>query len=416
MSANIIQYLPQLLRKLKSIRGSKKIVFTNGCFDILHRGHVEYLHKARMCGDVLVVGLNSDTSVRRLKGPARPVVPLGDRATVLAALQYVDFVIPFSDDTPLKLIQAIRPDVLVKGADWKEENIVGAELVRSYGGHVARVQLTPGRSTSSLIDVIRAMPRTGHPHTDETPQVLIVIPARYASSRFPGKPLADLGGKPVLQHVHEKAVAAIGTIADWKVVIATDDKRILKAARDFGAQSLMTSRTCKSGSDRCAEVTQYFPSHSIVVNLQGDEPFQAPANIKLAVNALTSSSCPVSTLAVECAAKDIQNPGVTKVAVSKDRAIYFSRSPIPFYRDAKPGDQTQVYKHLGLYVFRRSFLLEYSKWPATALEQAEKLEQLRILENDHPIAVAVTPYDSIGIDTPADLARARRLLLASQNR
>lgn len=129
----------------------KRIVFTNGVFDILHRGHVEYLAKAKSFGDVLVVGLNSDASVRRLKGKDRPVQTQRDRAAILLALRSVDHVVLFSSDTPAKLISLVKPDVLVKGADYKESEIVGAEFVRSYGGKVRRVRLTPGRSTTHII-------------------------------------------------------------------------------------------------------------------------------------------------------------------------------------------------------------------------------------------------------------------------
>jgi len=138
-----------LLRRLR--RSSKKIVFTNGVFDILHRGHVEYLAKAKSFGDVLIVGINSDASVRRLKGPKRPIQKLADRAAILSALEAVDYVIPFSEGTPAKLIEKVKPDVLVKGADYKMSEIVGADIVHAYGGSVRRVRLTPGRSSSTLM-------------------------------------------------------------------------------------------------------------------------------------------------------------------------------------------------------------------------------------------------------------------------
>jgi rfaE bifunctional protein nucleotidyltransferase chain/domain len=132
-------------------RAGKRVVFTNGVFDILHRGHVEYLAKARSCGDLLIVGLNTDASVRRLKGKGRPLQLQRDRATVLAALKAVDYVILFDEDTPAELIARIRPDILVKGADYRLSEIVGADLVRSYGGKVKRIRLTPGRSTSAIV-------------------------------------------------------------------------------------------------------------------------------------------------------------------------------------------------------------------------------------------------------------------------
>lgn len=141
------------MRRLK--RSRKKLVFTNGVFDILHRGHVEYLTKAKSFGDVLIVGVNSDASVRRLKGAERPVQKLADRAAILMALEAVDYVIPFSEDTPAKLIEKVRPDVLVKGADYKLSEIVGADFVHSYGGRVRRVRLTPGRSSSALLKKLK---------------------------------------------------------------------------------------------------------------------------------------------------------------------------------------------------------------------------------------------------------------------
>ncbi len=135
----------------------KRIVFTNGCFDLLHPGHVIYLQKAREFGDVLVVGLNDDDSVRRLKGRARPINPLQDRACMLSALRAVDLVIPFAQDTPLVLIRRLRPDVLVKGGDYRTAEIVGADDVRGSGGEVAVIPFVRGYSTTSLIARIRAL-------------------------------------------------------------------------------------------------------------------------------------------------------------------------------------------------------------------------------------------------------------------
>ncbi len=133
----------------------KTVVFTNGCFDILHRGHVEYLTKARELGDALIVGMNEDASVVRLKGPRRPVVPLDDRAVVLAALAVVDLVVPFGEDTPLELIKALVPDILVKGADWPIDKVVGKDIVEAAGGSVQTITFLPDRSTTSIIDRIR---------------------------------------------------------------------------------------------------------------------------------------------------------------------------------------------------------------------------------------------------------------------
>ncbi len=139
---------------LETLRNTRKprVVFTNGCFDLVHQGHVEYLSKARDLGDLLIVGINSDDSVKRLKGPSRPVSSLESRATVLAAFAFVDYVVAFDEDTPLNLIHEIHPDILVKGADYDRQNVVGADYVESYGGHVELISLVPGQSTTNLIN------------------------------------------------------------------------------------------------------------------------------------------------------------------------------------------------------------------------------------------------------------------------
>lgn len=141
--------LKPLLARLR--KSKKTIVFTNGVFDIIHRGHVTYLTKAKSHGDILIVGLNTDASVRRLKGKNRPINNQRDRAVVLGALKPVDFVVLFGEDTPEKLIKQIKPDILVKGADYKLSEIVGASFVKSYGGNVKRVPLVSGRSTTKTI-------------------------------------------------------------------------------------------------------------------------------------------------------------------------------------------------------------------------------------------------------------------------
>lgn len=157
----------ELLKRLARLRSEgKQIVFTNGCFDILHRGHVEYLSAARALGDILVVGLNSDDSVRRLKGPGRPINPVEDRAAILDALRAVDFVTVFDEDTPYQLIEAIKPDVLVKGGDYTVETIVGADLVQAQGGRVVIVPLLAGRSTSGLLARLGARSQQDHGHTE----------------------------------------------------------------------------------------------------------------------------------------------------------------------------------------------------------------------------------------------------------
>jgi len=149
----------QDLKKLKNLipylkARNKKIVFTNGCFDLLHWGHVKYLQDAKKKGDLLIVGINSDASVKRIKEKKRPVVNEKDRLRLVASLESVDYVVLFKEDTPLKIIKFIKPDVLVKGADWNRDNIVGKDFVRSYGGSVSTIKLVKGYSTSNLIKKI----------------------------------------------------------------------------------------------------------------------------------------------------------------------------------------------------------------------------------------------------------------------
>ena len=160
MLCNKIKTLPELLNALKSLKQKKKkVVFTNGCFDILHAGHASYLATAKSMGDILVIGLNSDSSVKKLKGRSRPVVSQKNRAIVLGALWAVDFVVIFNELTPIKLIKAIKPDVLVKGGDWKKENIIGADFIESYGGKVRSLEYIKGLSTRGIVK--RIMSQTG---------------------------------------------------------------------------------------------------------------------------------------------------------------------------------------------------------------------------------------------------------------
>ncbi len=240
------------------------------------------------------------------------------------------------------------------------------------------------------------------------PRILGVIPARFASSRFPGKALATIAGKSMLQHVYERASQARYLS---KLIIATDDERICEAARSFDAPVRMTRSDHLSGTDRVAEVASA-EAAELVVNIQGDEPLIDPAAIDAAALALVSDA----DLAMGTLKKSIQdpaeiaNPNVVKVVTNfEGDALYFSRSPIPFVRD---GSAT-YYKHIGLYVYRREFLLRYSDLPVGPLEQVERLEQLRALENGYRIRVVETEYDSLGVDTPEDLERVTSLFEAS---
>jgi len=233
-----------------------------------------------------------------------------------------------------------------------------------------------------------------------------VIPARFASSRFPGKPLAIIAGKPMLQHVYERASQARYLS---KLIVATDDERIYKAARSFGAPALMTRADHLSGTDRVAEAASSDPA-TVIVNIQGDEPLIDPAAIDAAALALLDDpDLPMATLkkAIEDP-REIDDPNVVKVVTNlAGDAIYFSRCRIPFTRD--DGRGVLYYKHLGLYVYRREFLLAYSNLPVGPLERRERLEQLRALENGHRVRVVETEYESLGVDTPEDLERVSAL-------
>ena len=235
-----------------------------------------------------------------------------------------------------------------------------------------------------------------------------VIPARYASSRFPGKPLADILTKPMIQWVYERACRA--KLLE-KVVVATDDQRIFDAVTNFNGNVVMTSPTAANGTERIAEVTQNLDA-KLIVNIQGDEPLIDPDVIdQLVVLMKENPAAPVGTLVKKIEdAENLINPNIPKVVVDKDfYALYFSRSIIPFHRDR--ADQRKwirnekYYQHIGLYIYRREFLLKFVKLPMSNLERIERLEQLRILENGYKIKVALTETDSIGVDVPSDIDR-----------
>ncbi len=236
-------------------------------------------------------------------------------------------------------------------------------------------------------------------------KILGVIPARFASSRFPGKAIARIAGKSMLQHVYERVSMSRYLTS---IMIATDDERILAEARSFGAPVRMTRPDHPSGTDRVAEVASAMESE-LVVNIQGDEPLIDPAAIDAAILPMAADpEIPMGTLKKRIEdPREIGDPNVVKVVTdSAGNAIYFSRSTIPYARD---GAHTAHYKHVGLYVYRREFLLGYSDLPVGPLERAERLEQLRALENGYPIRVVETEYESLGVDTPADLERVTTL-------
>ncbi len=230
-------------------------------------------------------------------------------------------------------------------------------------------------------------------------RILGVIPARYASSRFPGKALVEIAGRTMLEHVWERASQARYLTS---LVIATDDERIRSAAEGFKARVLMTRDDHASGTDRVAEAASA-SNAQYIVNIQGDEPLIDPAAIDAAVlGVLDAEDVQMATLKKRIErAEEIHNPNVVKVVTdSKGDAIYFSRSPIPFAREA--ADETAYFKHIGLYVYQRDFLLAYPDLPVGPLERSERLEQLRALENGHKIRVVETDYESLGVDTPED--------------
>jgi len=234
-------------------------------------------------------------------------------------------------------------------------------------------------------------------------RVVGVIPARFHSTRFTGKVLADLGGKPVLQHVWENAKKS--KVLD-DLIIAADDERIIKAAKDFDAKVIYTSPDQPSGTDRLIEVVNPIEVE-VVVNIQGDEPMVRPEMIDdLARAILEDKSVKMATVAKKIEDKsEIEDPNVVKLVKDKNGfALYFSRSVIPYQRhDTVP----VYYKHLGLYSYTKDFLFEFANLPKSHLEMTEGLEQLRALENGYRIKVIETKYDTIGIDTPEDLERAR---------
>ena len=240
-------------------------------------------------------------------------------------------------------------------------------------------------------------------------RILGVIPARYASSRFPGKALATLGGRTMLEHVWERVNMARYLTG---AVIATDDQRIFAEARRFGATVRMTRSDHVSGTDRVAEIASCDPDAEIIVNIQGDEPLIDPAAIDAAIVPLTHEpAIQMGTLKKKIEnPREIDDPNVVKVVTDRfQNAIYFSRSTIPHVRG---GGDAVYYKHIGLYCYRRDFLLRYSDLTVGPLEEAERLEQLRALENGFKIRVVETEYESLGVDTPEDLARVTHLYQA----
>ncbi len=250
-------------------------------------------------------------------------------------------------------------------------------------------------------------------------KILGIIPARYASTRFPGKPLARLGDKTVIEHVYRRVATVLSD-----VVVATDDQRIYDAVQSFGGQVVMTSASHTSGTDRCYEALQRFGSdYDVVVNIQGDEPFIAVEQVAAVCQCFEDTAVDIATLVMPFGAEStyemLSNPNTPKVVLNKaGYAQYFSRSVIPYLRGIPTSDwakQHTYYKHIGLYAFRANVLAEITQLPVSLVEQAESLEQLRWLESGYRIRVAHTDQHTIGIDTPEDLAEANRILEENKN-
>jgi 3-deoxy-manno-octulosonate cytidylyltransferase (CMP-KDO synthetase) len=260
---------------------------------------------------------------------------------------------------------------------------------------------------SRALVVIFAVPPVssfGPPSKPVFVPAIAVIPARYESSRLPGKALADICGRPMIEHVYRRTASARSI---QSVIVATDDERIYRAVQQFGGVARMTSASHQSGTDRIAEIAPELRAE-VIVNVQGDEPLIEPDMIDEAVAPFSSDA----TLMMSTLRRRIddeaerQNPHVTKVVVDRqDCALYFSRAPIPFVRSGSPA--APAWRHIGLYVYRRECLLQLASLPPTAMEQSEALEQLRALEHGVRIRVVETQFDSIGVDTDEDLARVR---------
>ena len=243
---------------------------------------------------------------------------------------------------------------------------------------------------------------------------IAIIPARYASTRFPAKPLAILGGKPVIQRVYEQVAGVMD-----ETVVATDDSRIYRAVTDFGGRAEMTSTDHRSGTDRCWEAyCKHGGDYDIVVNVQGDEPFIQRSQLEAIKRCFDNPATDIATLVKPFSAEDglaaLENTNSPKVVLDKEgRAIYFSRSVIPYLRGVDKSEwlsKHTFYKHIGIYAFRTDILRQVTSLPQSTLEKAESLEQLRWIENGYRIGVGISDIETIGIDTPDDLARAEQFL------
>ena len=235
-------------------------------------------------------------------------------------------------------------------------------------------------------------------------KIIAIIPARYESSRFPGKPLKLLKNKMIIQHVYENV---LNSNIFEKVIVATDDMRIYSAVKKFGGDAKMTDKNHQSGSDRVAEVCENLDA-DIVVNVQGDEPFIDKKTLNEIVRAFNDKNVAIASLMHNINSIEAENPNVVKVVVQNNMdAIYFSRSKIPYNRD---GTNCNYFGHIGVYAFKKKALLDFVKLKKSHLEGLEKLEQLRLLENNYKIRMVLTDYQGIGIDSPDDLELATKMM------
>ncbi len=242
-------------------------------------------------------------------------------------------------------------------------------------------------------------------------KVLGVIPARFASTRFPGKPLADIGGKSMIRRVYEQARRCASL---EQVVVATDDQRIADHVSGFGGLAVLTGSEHQSGTDRCAEVARLLPEYDVYINIQGDEPFIDPNQIAAVAACFRSAGTVLATLIKRISStEELLNPNTPKVVINtRSEAIYFSRSPIPHFRGAEPGSWLgghTYFKHIGIYGYRKDTLQQITALPVSSLEKTEALEQLRWIENGFSVRVAETDAETQAVDTPEDLERIRAL-------
>ncbi|HEY3297836.1 MAG TPA: 3-deoxy-manno-octulosonate cytidylyltransferase [Armatimonadota bacterium] len=400
--------------ELKSVlddlrRNGSRIVLTNGCFDLIHAGHVRYLEEARSLGDCLVVAVNSDDSVRALKGAGRPYISDLERAEMLAGLGCVDYVTVFEETTASAVIRELKPHIYAKGGDIVADQVPESDALAEVGAEIAVLSKVEGRSTSELVKKIRSVSPASD-ETDKPVRVVGMIPARLAATRLPNKPLIDIAGKPMIQWVYERAK---GASLLSEVIVATPDEEIRECVESFGGTAVMTSHTHRSGTDRLCEAARKYGG-DLIVNIQGDEPLLDSDAINLLADMmLKSPDLPMGSLMCRISSEDeFDDPAVVKVVTDRfGNALYFSRARIPYPRNP---DESKVFKHIGIYAYRKHFLLALAALDQTPLEKSESLEQLRALENGYRIRMAETTFSPTSVDTPEDLDSVRRILKESR--